>query len=259
MKALVHVTLKPDVLDPQGKAIQKASVSLGHAGVSSVRQGKMFEIELDAPDEADGPPAARGALRQAPRQPGDRGPFDRPPRGVNTEHAATRSGARWCRVVSAEHAVRSCSTRWFLPWWAVWLAAPRSRWALSALAGSRRRLRGARASVYTRSGRWRRSTLGRRRGLRLRRSARRPVPTPGLSHRLDALPGVRPLRRRLDRTGIGSDRGLEPRPYLFFALMAGPLGLMCVPRAPLAAAAQSAGQLGRDRPGLNPRAILAPP
>ena len=52
MKALVHVTLKPDVLDPQGKAIQKASVSLGHEGVASVRQGKMFEIELDASDEA---------------------------------------------------------------------------------------------------------------------------------------------------------------------------------------------------------------
>jgi phosphoribosylformylglycinamidine synthase PurS subunit len=51
MKALVHVTLKPDVLDPQGKAIQKASVSLGHQGVTLVRQGKMFEIELEAPDE----------------------------------------------------------------------------------------------------------------------------------------------------------------------------------------------------------------
>ncbi len=51
MKALVHVTLKPEVLDPQGKAIQKASVSLGHVGVTSVRQGKMFEIELDASDE----------------------------------------------------------------------------------------------------------------------------------------------------------------------------------------------------------------
>jgi len=60
VKALVHVTLKPDVLDPQGKAIQKASVSLGHAGVASVRQGKMFEIELDAPDEA----AARRLLQE---------------------------------------------------------------------------------------------------------------------------------------------------------------------------------------------------
>ena len=52
MKALVHVTLKPDVLDPQGKAIQKASVSLGYEGIQSVRQGKLFEVELDAPDVA---------------------------------------------------------------------------------------------------------------------------------------------------------------------------------------------------------------
>ena len=52
MKALVHVTLKPDVLDPQGKAIQKASVSLGYEAIQSVRQGKLFEVELDAPDVA---------------------------------------------------------------------------------------------------------------------------------------------------------------------------------------------------------------
>ena len=52
MKAIVHVTLKPDVLDPQGKAIQRASASLGHSAVRSVRQGKVFEIELDASDEA---------------------------------------------------------------------------------------------------------------------------------------------------------------------------------------------------------------
>ena len=51
MKALVHVTLKPSVLDPQGKAIQRASASLGYAEVSSVRQGKLFEVELDAADE----------------------------------------------------------------------------------------------------------------------------------------------------------------------------------------------------------------
>ncbi len=50
MKALVHVTLKPDVLDPQGKAIQKASVSLGYEAIQSVRQGKLFEVELDALD-----------------------------------------------------------------------------------------------------------------------------------------------------------------------------------------------------------------
>jgi phosphoribosylformylglycinamidine synthase len=52
VKAIVHVTLKPDVLDPQGKAIQRACASLGYEGVRSVRQGKVFEIELDAADEA---------------------------------------------------------------------------------------------------------------------------------------------------------------------------------------------------------------
>ena len=52
MKALVHVTLKPDVLDPQGKAIQKASASLGYQAIRGVRQGKLFEVELDARDVA---------------------------------------------------------------------------------------------------------------------------------------------------------------------------------------------------------------
>ena len=54
MKALVYVTLKPDVLDPQGEAIRKACASLGYGAVSAVRQGKLFEVELDArsPDEA---------------------------------------------------------------------------------------------------------------------------------------------------------------------------------------------------------------
>jgi phosphoribosylformylglycinamidine synthase len=52
VKALVHVTLKPDVLDPQGKAIQKASASLGYDAIQSVRQGKLFEVELDASDAA---------------------------------------------------------------------------------------------------------------------------------------------------------------------------------------------------------------
>jgi phosphoribosylformylglycinamidine synthase PurS subunit len=59
-KAAVHVTLKRDVLDPQGKAIQNACKSLGHASVASVRQGKLFELELDARDEAQ----ARSLLRE---------------------------------------------------------------------------------------------------------------------------------------------------------------------------------------------------
>ena len=60
MRALVHVTLKKDVLDPQGKAIQKASASLGYGGVRAVRQGKVFELDLDAADEA----AARRLLEE---------------------------------------------------------------------------------------------------------------------------------------------------------------------------------------------------
>ena len=52
MKAIVCVTLKPDVLDPQGRAIQRACASLGHAGVADVRPGKLFEIQIDGGDRA---------------------------------------------------------------------------------------------------------------------------------------------------------------------------------------------------------------
>ncbi|MCU0667955.1 MAG: phosphoribosylformylglycinamidine synthase subunit PurS [Myxococcota bacterium] len=52
MKAIVCVTLKPDVLDPQGRAIQRACATLGHAAVTDVRQGKLFEIQIDASDRA---------------------------------------------------------------------------------------------------------------------------------------------------------------------------------------------------------------
>ena len=48
MKAKVYVTLKPGVLDPQGKAIQHAVGLLGYEGVADVRQGKYFEVALDA-------------------------------------------------------------------------------------------------------------------------------------------------------------------------------------------------------------------
>jgi phosphoribosylformylglycinamidine synthase len=53
VKALVQVTLKPDVLDPQGKAIRSACGQLGYRGVESVRQGKLFEISLSAASEAE--------------------------------------------------------------------------------------------------------------------------------------------------------------------------------------------------------------
>jgi phosphoribosylformylglycinamidine synthase len=47
VKAKVYVTLKPGVLDPQGKAIQHSVGLLGYDGVADVRQGKYFEIALD--------------------------------------------------------------------------------------------------------------------------------------------------------------------------------------------------------------------
>ena len=46
MKAKVYVTLKPGVLDPQGKAIQHSVELLGFGDISDVRQGKYFEIAL---------------------------------------------------------------------------------------------------------------------------------------------------------------------------------------------------------------------
>ena len=47
MKAKVYVTLKPSVLDPQGKAIKHSVDLLGYSGIEDVRQGKYFEIALD--------------------------------------------------------------------------------------------------------------------------------------------------------------------------------------------------------------------
>ena len=49
MKARVYVTLKKSVFDPQGKTIADALHSLGYGGVTDVRQGKFFELELSAP------------------------------------------------------------------------------------------------------------------------------------------------------------------------------------------------------------------
>ncbi|MBN7805048.1 phosphoribosylformylglycinamidine synthase subunit PurS [Agrobacterium rosae] len=52
IKARVTVTLKNGVLDPQGKAIEGALGSLGFDGVGQVRQGKVFDLELNATDKA---------------------------------------------------------------------------------------------------------------------------------------------------------------------------------------------------------------
>ncbi len=61
MKARVIVTLKSGVLDPQGKAIEGALRSLSIDGVTSVRQGKIFELELDGGDSE----RARKTLNEA--------------------------------------------------------------------------------------------------------------------------------------------------------------------------------------------------
>ena len=50
IRARVTVTLKNGVLDPQGKAIEGALGALGFSGVGQVRQGKVFDVELDSAD-----------------------------------------------------------------------------------------------------------------------------------------------------------------------------------------------------------------
>ena len=64
MKAKVFVTLKPSVLDPQGKAIQHSVEALGFAQVTDVRQGKYFEIALaENLDESEAHAAAERIAR----------------------------------------------------------------------------------------------------------------------------------------------------------------------------------------------------
>ena len=60
MRARIHITLKPGVLDPQGKAIGSTSTlaRMGFAGVDGVRQGKYLELDLAETD----PAAAREQL-----------------------------------------------------------------------------------------------------------------------------------------------------------------------------------------------------
>ena len=62
MKARITVTLKPGVLDPQGRAIHHALESLGFGGVEGVRQGKLIELDL-----ADGTDTVTMSLWFKPR------------------------------------------------------------------------------------------------------------------------------------------------------------------------------------------------
>jgi phosphoribosylformylglycinamidine synthase subunit PurS len=61
MKARVTVTLKIGILDPQGKAIEGALRSLGIDGIASVRQGKVFDVEVETTDRM----RAQSLLEQA--------------------------------------------------------------------------------------------------------------------------------------------------------------------------------------------------
>ena len=50
MKARVTIMLRDGVLDPQGEAVRHALAALGFEGVTGVRQGKVIDLDLDAPD-----------------------------------------------------------------------------------------------------------------------------------------------------------------------------------------------------------------
>jgi phosphoribosylformylglycinamidine synthase len=65
VKANVYVTLKTEVLDPQGDAVRRALGDLGYEGVRSVRVGKLVEIETS---DQDGDEAARARLEEMARK-----------------------------------------------------------------------------------------------------------------------------------------------------------------------------------------------
>jgi phosphoribosylformylglycinamidine synthase subunit PurS len=64
MKVRVTVTLKSGILDPQGKAIEGALKTLGVNGVASVRQGKVFDIEIEGGDRAQAEAALKSAAEK---------------------------------------------------------------------------------------------------------------------------------------------------------------------------------------------------
>ena len=62
--ATVQVTLRPSILDPQGKAVEHAIATLGVGAITHVRMGKMVEMQVDAKDEA----SARAAVEEVCRK-----------------------------------------------------------------------------------------------------------------------------------------------------------------------------------------------
>ena len=63
-RVIVDVMLKPEIHDPQGEAVLGASRRLGFGGVTGVRQGKRFEVEIDGPADA----AALAAIEELARE-----------------------------------------------------------------------------------------------------------------------------------------------------------------------------------------------
>lgn len=64
MKARVTVTLKPSVLDPQGKAIEHALNSLGISGVESIRQGKVFDVQFKGDNKSQAEETLKAACEK---------------------------------------------------------------------------------------------------------------------------------------------------------------------------------------------------
>lgn len=64
MKAHVYVTLKKEVLDPQGEAVKKALASLGWESVKNVRVGKFIELDVEAQDSTDAETILRSACEK---------------------------------------------------------------------------------------------------------------------------------------------------------------------------------------------------
>lgn len=63
-KAKVEVTLRPSILDPQGKAVQHALHDLGFAGVNKVRIGKHIEVWIEATDESEARDVVQSACKK---------------------------------------------------------------------------------------------------------------------------------------------------------------------------------------------------
>jgi phosphoribosylformylglycinamidine synthase PurS subunit len=63
-RVIVDVMLKPEIHDPQGEAVLSASHRLGFGGVTAVRQGKRFELEIDGPADS----AALAAIEELARE-----------------------------------------------------------------------------------------------------------------------------------------------------------------------------------------------